>query len=266
MTSDQQLLDCIKYSLSDHLMHPLLNEKLKTIKKLFYNREFEALFSNVDLCQAYACEYMPSRALCYKYVLSRLIQLKDVEYIYCMGAGNGAELMAIGSMSADNRKIIHIQDMTDYHLLHDLLASIKDHSLQLETSTFDLTQEPEKMIVPVSKASLITACFLFNEIINTSKSGFVKIIQNLLANMQDGAFLLVIDSAGSFSETTIGGNVHMLFKFLDNLKSLEILEQSDATWYRFDKGLRYYRRFSFCRYPLRLNNIRYFIRLYRKVS
>lgn len=236
LLTDQKLLDLIMQSLKEKLLHPLLQDRLQLIKQLFYKREFEALFSNVDLCQAYACEYMPSRALCYKNVFSGLERVSDAEYIYCLGAGNGAEMMAVGSC-LKNCKIIHVQDMTDYKVLDDLCKSIKGR-YQLETSVFDLTVEPERMIGQVSKAHLITACFLFNEIINTNKKGFVKIIQTLIANMKDGALLLVIDSAGSFSEATAGSNVHMLFKFLDNLKNLEILEQSDSRWFRFDKGLR----------------------------
>lgn len=144
-------------------------------------------------------------------------------------------MMAIGA-SLQKCKVIHVQDMTDYKLLNDLSKSSKEQ-YRLEMSVFDLTSNPENMVRPVSQAHLITACFLFNEIINSNKKGFVKIIQTLIANMKDGSLLLVIDSAGSFSEATVGGNVHMLFKFLDNLKSFKILEQSDSRWFRFAKGL-----------------------------
>jgi len=235
LLTDQQLLDLIKKSLESMLKHPLLEERLRLVKQLFYKREFERLFSDVDLCQAYACEYMPSRALCYKQVLTGLERIRDAEYVYCLGGGNGAEMMAIGS-TLKKCKVIHVQDMTDYQLLNDLSKNNKGHYM-LETSVFDLTSETFRMIGPVSEAHLITACFLFNEIINTNKKGFVKIIQTLIANMKDGSFLLVIDSAGSFSEASVGGNVHMLFKFLDNLKNFEILEQSDSRWFRFFKGL-----------------------------
>ena len=129
--------------------------------------------------------------------------------------------------------------MTDYGILDDLIHSFKDCYWDLETSVFDLTIEPKKMISSVSKASMVTACFLFNEIINTSKIGFVKIIQTLISNMKDNCFLLVIDSAGSFSETTIGQEKsHMLYKFLDNLKDFRIIHGNDSIWFRFAKDLR----------------------------
>ena len=179
--TDQQLLDLLRSSLSCHLSHPLLHQRLRVIKQYFYNRDFKSLFSNVDLCQAYACEYMPSRALCYKNVFSRLRKdLNNSDYIYCLGAGNGAELMGIAASDGfKGCNTIHIQDMTDYHLLSDLFQSLQDSNshwnMGFENSIFDLSREPEKMIEPISKASLITACFLLNEIITSSKSAFVKV-------------------------------------------------------------------------------------------
>jgi archaeosine-15-forming tRNA-guanine transglycosylase len=48
-----------------------------------------------------------------------------------------------------------------------------------------------------------------NELISTSKKAFVKFIAGLVENMKTGSHLLVVDSAGSFSEAQVNGHEYM---------------------------------------------------------
>lgn len=48
----------------------------------------------------------------------------------------------------------------------------------------------------------------------------------------------------------------MVYMILDHLKDLAIVHQDDATWYRCPPGVTY---------PLKLENMRHFIRIYRKL-
>ena len=73
--NQQELLNHLRLALAKELNHPLLQDRLRTIRERFYKREFELLFTDQDLCKAYTCEYMPSRALCYMNVISQLSQV-----------------------------------------------------------------------------------------------------------------------------------------------------------------------------------------------
>lgn len=73
--------------------------------------------------------------------------------------------------------------------------------------------------------------------------------------MQKGTYLLVVDSAGSFSETKIGEKTYKFFNLLDRIDSFKILESFDSVWYRYPSHLSS---------SLKLDNIRYCVRLYQK--
>jgi 25S rRNA (uracil2843-N3)-methyltransferase len=77
--------------------------------------------------------------------------------------------------------------------------------------------------------------------------------------MKKGSFLLVVDPASSFSEFQVQGqdttSTYKLFNLLDAIQAFECVAQSDSEWYRFPKDLDF---------PLKLNNMRYYFRLYKK--
>ncbi|KAJ3281546.1 hypothetical protein HDU76_008902, partial [Blyttiomyces sp. JEL0837] len=129
----------------------------------------------------------------------------------------------------------------------------------LSKSTDDINQVTDK----IKQSNLITAMFLTNELLSSSKKEFVELIKLLVMNMKRGACLLVVDSAGSFSEVTVGndnqggtgggdsgtgagGRKYMVYNLLDAIGAFEIVESSDSKWYRFPEGLSY---------PLKLNNM-----------
>jgi 25S rRNA (uracil2843-N3)-methyltransferase len=125
-------------------------------------------------------------------------------------------------------------------------------------SVYDILEEHNfpTLFKDINQVHLITAFFLLNEILAMSKSSFVKLISQLVNNMTVGAYLLVVDSAGSFSELNISGKKYICYQLLDHMKVFECEFKSDAQWFRFPSGLNY---------PLKLNNMRYFCRLYKRV-
>lgn len=76
--------------------------------------------------------------------------------------------------------------------------------------------------------------------------------------MMPGSKLLVVDSAGSFSDVEIAGQRYMCYHLLDNIEALECIQKSDSEWYRYPKKLENM-------YPGKLNNMRFFYRLYKKL-
>jgi 25S rRNA (uracil2843-N3)-methyltransferase len=204
--------------------------------------------------------------------------------ITCLGAGNGSELVGLlGTLLESGRPMnetpplnVSLHDMADYGILPQILDAFSSKDTQAMQSLnvkFEfpicdlLVSSSSSSTADLLKADLVTAFFLLNELLTTSKAGFAKLIKSLMDSMAPGSFLLVVDSAGSFSECVVGSSssttaesppsAHMVYKFLDAIHCLECLHSQDSVWYRFPKDLRY---------PVKLNNMRYFIRLYRKRS
>lgn len=83
----------------------------------------------------------------------------------------------------------------------------------------------------IQGADLITFMFVMNELfVNKTKS--MALIQSLVSNMKKGAYLLIVDSAGSFSHLKVGGQTYMIYFLLDAIKTLEKVIAEDSKWYR----------------------------------
>ncbi|RKP24366.1 hypothetical protein SYNPS1DRAFT_23539, partial [Syncephalis pseudoplumigaleata] len=108
----------------------------------------------------------------------------------------------------------------------------------------------------LARADLVTAMFVMNELF-TDKRQAMKLVQALVAHLRPGAYFLLVDSAGSFSNLKVGQRTYMIYTIFDALHAyFEPVISEDSEWYRYPKHLNY---------PLELNNMRYFIRLYRRL-
>ncbi|KAF9904958.1 hypothetical protein EC991_002198 [Linnemannia zychae] len=116
--------------------------------------------------------------------------------------------------------------------------------LQCETEIGNVLDLSEGLLERVAKADLITFMFVLNELFQDKKRTMLLVAK------------IVVDSAGSFSNLKVGERTYMVYMLLDHLKSLEIVYQDDATWYRCPPSLTY---------PLKLENMRHFVRIYRKL-
>ncbi|KAJ1549125.1 hypothetical protein HK405_009421 [Cladochytrium tenue] len=131
----------------------------------------------------------------------------------------------------------------------------------------------------VARADLVTALFVLNEVLAAGRRGFVALAAALVRCMRPGALLLVVDSAGSFSEFEVrragdgvggGGSspssnsgdassrTYMVYALLDAIDAFEVVEATNAQWFRLPAAA------TGLDYPLKLNNMRYFMRLYRR--
>jgi 25S rRNA (uracil2843-N3)-methyltransferase len=264
---EQYLLDTLY--ISNVFNDPELLTKSRQIKDLFLKRDFLSIFTNTDLLPVYALEYSSSRGLCYRDVFLILNVLHEVLVrggkIALLGGGNGAELLGISSLlhSLNSRIEFIVQDLSNYNILDELMTKIRSNyqlndKLTLNIDTGNLEDKTYlNSLSWISDADIITACFLLNELLTNSKKSFVQLVQYLVTAMKKGSLLLVIDSAGSFSEVNVAGNKdYMIFNLLDQIKHFRILETYDSVWYRYPDGLTY---------PLKLKNSRFFLRLYQKL-
>jgi 25S rRNA (uracil2843-N3)-methyltransferase len=118
---------------------------------------------------------------------------------------------------------------------------------------------------------LVTLLFTLNELYTTSIGKTTEFLLNLTMVTQPGVLLLVVDSPGSYSETTVGSEAKKYpMKWLLDRTLMETEKSSgeetsaswekviaeDSQWFRLPEGLRY---------PISLENMRYQVHLYRRV-
>lgn len=290
ISPEQSILNILRKSLLPTFQSPHFQTNLREIKDLFLKRDFVAIFGNgnSEYLKTYAAEYTSSRALCYHDVfitsqlLSSLLAKKNGR-IMCLGSGCGSELLGLSAaqlrstMNEDVGTVLHIQDFADYKqdVLEPLEETIRtkwgittsrlkveysfSNVLDLGTTNANATTNTESELTTTLQSShLVTSFFLLNELWTQSKSSTVKFLMNLVATLRSGTYFLVIDSAGSFSEVSVNGKGYMVYHLLDQIRDFEIVEQTDSKWYRFPTSP------APLAYPVPLNNIRYFMRLYRK--
>ena len=66
----------------------------------------------------------------------------------------------------------------------------------------------------------------------------------------------MVESAGSFSHLKVGNKTYMVHMLLDAVKDLQPVISDDSRWYRCPETVRY---------RIDVQNMRYFIRLYKKI-
>ncbi|KAG0232402.1 hypothetical protein BGW42_008193 [Actinomortierella wolfii] len=127
--------------------------------------------------------------------------------------------------------------------------------LKVETEVSNILDLDAKILARVAEADLITFLFVLNELFQDKKRTML-LVAKVVAAMRPGAHMLVADSAGSFSNLKVGERTYMVYMMLDHLKDLEVVYKDDSTWYRCPPNVTY---------PLKLENMRHFVRIYRKL-
>mmetsp|Transcript_29692 Transcript_29692/g.41275 ORF Transcript_29692/g.41275 Transcript_29692/m.41275 type:complete len:148 (-) Transcript_29692:94-537(-) len=138
----------------------------------------------------------------------------------------------------------------------------------LHFEQLDVLHPTEKVFKLWKRAHLITFCFVVAELFKADGDNTLLLFRRLRDQMSKrGAMILVIESAGTFSfvkPKKVGGQKQWIYCILDRLllernsegvSTWECVAKSDSEWFRLEKGLDY---------PLKLNNMRYFYRLYRR--
>ncbi|KAG2211680.1 hypothetical protein INT47_008777 [Mucor saturninus] len=246
---------------------------LQIIKMSFVQRDYEGIFTDAINLEVYTAAYVPGRALCYYEIFCRPQILKFLNrpsQIYCVGSGSGSELAGLAAamtrVPAERQRVnLVMQDIGEYSsILKSFETTIRDKWLLNEeqlTCTYeqsDVLDQEESNVDLIDKrfreSDLITFMFVMNELF-VKKAPAMALIQRLVKSMKKGAHLLVVESAGSFSQLKVGNKTYMVYMLLDALQDLELVVGEDSRWYRHPDHLKY---------PIDVQNMRYFIRLYKK--
>ncbi|PWW78229.1 hypothetical protein C7212DRAFT_18929, partial [Tuber magnatum] len=172
--------------------------------------------------------------------------------------------------SGENRRELHLTaiDIADWASIIDTLhtgltssspAFISPSSYSVTFHRHDIlsTPSPPPTLLPPN-TSLITLLFTTNELYTQSRGDTTRFLLSLSALTRIGCLLLVLESAGSYSTVEINGKPFPTGMLLDHTLSenWEIVFKDESRWHRLPEGLKY---------PIDLENMRYFVRVYRRV-
>ncbi|KAI9494989.1 hypothetical protein BDB00DRAFT_955136 [Zychaea mexicana] len=270
---EQNILNVIRQACTDTLSRDDFGKTLQSIKANFVQRDYEGIFTaEARNLQVYSAAYVPGRALCYFEIFcqSQLLKLLARRTcIYAIGSGSGSELVSFAAamtrVPAERQRIkLIMQDIGEWAKVLETFESASRQSWKLTEEQFSCQYLQGDILDPtkrderaqrIADADLITFMFVMNELF-VKKAAAMEMVQSLVTNMKKGAHLLVVESAGSFSHLKVGNKTYMVHMLLDAIKDLQSVISDDARWYRHPDNVRY---------PLDVQNMRYFIRLYKKI-
>lgn len=276
-------LENFKYILSSEN----LQEMIQQVKGDLFKRDYLSAFDSDDKRYAYVARWTPARALAYLSLFASLRPIRTLfedperrSRVLCVGGGAASELVGLGSVFCSLKQqcggspsdlTVDVIDIADWlNIVHNLSGFMKNNwlydSLKLN-ATFTLgdvlTKTAEELSLP--ELDLITLLFTTNELFCEQKTDTIKFLQLLSANCRKGSLLLITESAGSYSHITVGLKQFPVQFLIDAILvgrpgaengAWTIVDQSESCWYRInDKEVKY---------PVKLENMRFFYRLYQK--
>ncbi|KAG9290602.1 hypothetical protein G9A89_011565 [Geosiphon pyriformis] len=251
--------------------------RLQAIKAAFFKRDYNQIFKDPENLSIYSAKYVPTRSLCYYNLIKNeekifeLINNRETR-IFSVGSGAGSELLGFAAAlnhanktanSTHTRLHLYMQDYVNWGTILDSLESKIREQLEIKVDTLkcvfmvsDVLEPTKELQQQFAMADLITFMFVMNELF-VNKKAAIEMIQLLAKNMRKGTHLLIVDSAGSFSNLNVGGKTYMIYFLLDALKEFDVVVSHDSVWYRYPENLKYPQIAP-------LENMRHFIRLYCK--
>ncbi len=229
-----------------------------------------------------------------------LLQDKSIVNVLSIGGGAGSEIIgltssfsALNNGNANHKLHVHVVDIADWSdivekidkyiqlnwvhkdkikgddtalclkelKINDSAAPIQDIKISFQHD--DILNIPSTQVkIPFSELNLITLMFTTNELFAASKVKTIELLKNITEQCKEGTLLLITESAGSYSEVKVGTKMFPVQMLTDHTLCginsngpWEIVSQNDSIWYRLEENLNY---------PLRLENMRFFYRLYEK--
>jgi len=278
------------------LFTPALQPLLQTVKQHLFNRDYAAAFGVKRNLEGYVVRWSPSRALCYTEVFmgmcGEVAEVFDLRKgwegedrsrreVVCIGGGAGAEVVAVAAAvgrflrrngeeeGGKSERGLHVTaiDIADWTPIIDTLRTGLTSSSFISPSTYSVTfhhhdilstPSPPPTLLPPN-TSLITLLFTTNELYAQSRGDTTRFLLSLSALTHVGCLLLVLESAGSYSTVEINGKMFPMGMLLDHTLlsgEWEIVFKDESRWHRLPEGLKY---------PIDLENMRYFVRVYRRV-
>ncbi|SCU90942.1 LANO_0D10330g1_1 [Lachancea nothofagi CBS 11611] len=296
--SPQNVIDLFKVTFDQELYRDdrqTLSDAIQSVKTELYNRNYAAAFDSTEKRTAYCCRWSPSRAIAYTSLFCHLDAVRDIvqsntnSEILCIGGGAGGELVSIASIFApsidfnakystnktelQNKtlrvKLVDIADWTtEVQRLTEKLQEtwLFDHAADLDIQSINkdvLKMAPEDLNLP--SLNLITLLFTTNELFMAEKASSIRFFQRLNKDCASGCHLLIVESAGSYSHITVGTKKFPIQYLIDTLLlgkrgqestgAWDLVQEHDSLWYRSKDEIDY---------PLKVENMRFFYRLYRK--
>lgn len=282
-----KIIDLFEVSFKSILDSEDLQQHIQNVKGDLYNRDYISAFGNDDKRFAYASRWTPARALSYASLFATLQNIRQLlerpegdKRVLCVGGGAASELVGLAAVfcrlkeycSTSNSSLtLDIIDIADWSTIVGTLTNYVKENWIYNDAGFNtnfihddiLTANIAELDYP--KLDLITLLFTTNELFCEKRAQTVKFLQSLNTNCQKGCYLLIAESAGSYSNITIGTKkfpVQFLIDMIligkpgENDGSWEIVQQSESCWYRVNK--------KEIDYKMKLENMRFFYRLYKK--
>lgn len=278
-------------------LSPLNEETLKSqiqaVKGLLYNRDYLNAFDDQINRAAYVSRWSPSRSLCYTTLFTHLKPVYELlsqgsSHVLCVGGGAGGELVSLANIftmanvsdnAFDGTMKVDLIDIANWDdIIQRLVASINTKWLyQADRSQRFMVNFQNKDALMMNDIELlgdldlITILFTANELFTEQRAPTLQFLQRLSKHCKPGCKLLIVESAGSYSHITMPSGKKFPIQFLldtvlvgtsssqkskkqDREGDWDLLEQDDSTWYRGDTKVMY---------SLKLENMRFFYRLYQ---
>lgn len=275
-------LDRFKYILaSDNL-----NAMIQTVKGELFKRDYLAAFDCDDKRLAYVARWSPARALAYASLFASCDPIRSLfedperhTRVLCVGGGAASELVGMASLfcalklgngGSPSLLEMDIVDIADWTTIVDNITRYIQGKWLYDGTKFRtsfvhgdvLTLSAQQL--HLAQLDLITLLFTTNELFCEQRTDTIKFLQLMSAHCRAGALLHITESAGSYSSITVGLKQFPVQFLIDTILlgrpgtgtgAWELVDQSDSCWYRIEKDLAY---------PVKLENMRFFYRLYRK--
>lgn len=266
-----------------------LQEFIQVVKGQLYERDYIAAFDSDDKRFAYACRWSPARALGYSSLFGSLEPIQELlkersgtKRALCVGGGASSELVALGAVfcrlkeynsTSESKLDIDIVDIADWSRIVGNLTNYMKKNWIYKSEGLNSTFYNQDILTDsysaanYSELDLITLLFTTNELFTEKRKETVQFLQKLNDKCRLGTLLLIAESAGSYSHITVGTKKFPVQFIIDTIllrkkpeseeTVWELVEQSDSCWYRINE--------ESISYPMKLENMRFFYRLYRKV-
>lgn len=245
---------------------------IQEVKGLLYHRDYLAAFNSDDKRYAYAARWTPARALAYSSLFGSHPEIVEVvrkpAKVLTIGGGACGEMVGLALMVARQNLgqpfELDIIDIADWrNVIGGLGAKMKETwfgGRDAMTTSF-IHDDVLSYQFDISY-DLITILFTTNELFTEKRKETIAFL-NRLSGCKPGALLLMAESAGSYSNIEIGSKkfpVQFLVDMIlvgkrgENNGAWEVVSDSESCWYRVKEA----------DYPMKLENMRFFYRLYRR--
>lgn len=277
-------LECFKFILSSDELPSMV----QLVKGELYNRNYIAAFDSEDKRLAYVARWVPARALAYA---SLFASLKDVlrmfqnpmeqRRVLCVGGGASSEVVGLASLfsglklkDGSSKATLHVDviDIADWGSIVAKISLFVQEKWLYDGSSFTsnficgdvLALSAEEM--HLEQQDLISLLFTTNELFCEKKTETIRFLQLLSKVCKKDSYLLIAESAGSYSHITVGQKQFPVQFLIDMILvgkpsekngAWEIVQLSESCWYRVDEK-------ETVKYPVKLENMRFFYRLYKK--